>query len=156
MRFLAPVLLLTTALWAQDYKGPIPPKADIPYLLHASTLVETEVQEARKESKKNETLYWVEGAASPARTPLAEPIFIIRAEKLRPEKIEMYRFTPKKDRRELLLKDRPGKNDAAPLHLSVTKVGRDIYKIEASEVLPNGEYSLSPSGSDDVFSFQVY
>ena len=94
--------------------------------------------------------------SSPARTPLAEPIFIIRIEKLQPEKIEMYRFTAKKDRRELLLKANPKKGDAAPLHLAVTKVGKDIYRIEASEVLENGEYSLSPSGTNQVFSFQVY
>ena len=156
MRSLAPVLLFTSALWAQDYKGPVPPKPDVPYLLHASSLVETEIQVAHEEKNKNDTLYWIDGPASPARTPLAEPIFIIRAEKLRPEKIEMYRFTAKKDRRELVIKDKPKKDDAAPLHISVTKVGRDIYKIEASEVLPNGEYSLSPSGANQVFSFQVY
>jgi hypothetical protein len=71
----------------------------------------------------------------------------------------MYRFTAKKDRREVLLKDNP-KRDEGPLHVSVTKVGRDLYKIEASEVLANGEYSLSPSGtgpgSNQTFSFQVY
>ena len=159
MRFLVPVLLFTAALWAQDYKGPVPPKTDIPYLLHASTLVETEVQTAHEEKKKNETLYWIDGPSSPARTPLAEPIFIIRVDKLRADKIEMYRFTSKKDRRELLLKDNP-KRDEGPLHISVTKVGRDLYKIEASEVLANGEYSLSPSGtgpgSNQAFSFQVY
>ena len=114
MRSLAPVLLFTAALYAQDYKGPVPPKADVLYLLHASTLVETEVQTAHEESKKNETLYWVEGASSPARTPLAEPIFIVKADKLNPEKLDMFRFTPRKDRRELVIKDRPGKNDAAP------------------------------------------
>jgi hypothetical protein len=156
MRLLASLFLFIAALPAQDYQGPVPPKPDIPYLLHASNLVETEVKEAHQEPKKNETLYWVEGASSPARTPLAEPIFILRAEKLRPEKIEMYRFESKKDRRELILKDKPKKGDAAPLHLSVTKVGKDLWKIEASEVLPNGEYSLSPSGSNDVFCFQVY
>src|SRR5260221_9059268 len=107
MRSIASILLFTAALWAQDYKGPVPPKADVPYLLHASTLVETEVQVAHEEKKKDDTLYWVDGPSSPARTPLAEPIFIIRADKLRPEKIEMYRFSPKKDRRELLVKDRP-------------------------------------------------
>jgi len=68
----------------------------------------------------------------------------------------MYRFSSKKDRRELLLKDKPRK-DEGPLHISVTKVGRDLYKIEASEVLPNGEYSLSPAGNSNLaFSFQVY
>ena len=156
MRSIAPLFLFTAALWAQDYKGPVPPKADVPYLLHAASLVEVETQTAHEEKKKDETLYWINGASSPARTPLAEPIFIIRVESLKPEKIEMYRFTQKKDRRELLLKQNPKKNDAAPLHLSVTKVGRDIYKIEASEVLENGEYSLSPFGTNEVFSFQVY
>jgi hypothetical protein len=143
-------------LLAQDYTGPTPPKADVPYLLHASTLVELRSDVAKKETKKSSTLYWLEGAASSQRTPLAEPIFIIRTEKLNAEKIEMYKFEVNKSRRELELKDRPGKNDPRPLHLAVTKLGRDLYKIEASEQLPNGEYSLSPSGSDQVFSFQVY
>lgn len=151
------MLALTAAtLLAQDYTGPTPPKADVPYLLHASTLIETEKTEAKQEAKKNSTLYWVEGAASSARTPLAEPIFIIRTEKLNAEKIELYRFDVTKSRRELELKDRPGKNDPHPLHVAVTKLGPDLYKIEASEQLPNGEYSLSPSGTNEFFSFQVY
>jgi hypothetical protein len=145
-----------TLLAQTDYTGPIPAKADVPYLLHASTLVETQASEAKQETKKNATLYWVEGAASSAKTPLAEPIFIIRVEKLNPDKIEMYQFAVNKGRRELEIKDRPGKNDPHPLHVAVTKLGKDLYKIEASEVLPNGEYSLSPSGSNQVFSFQVY
>lgn len=151
------MLALTAAtLLAQDYNGPIPPKADVPYLLHASNLVETQVSEATQESKKDGTLFWVAGAASSARTPLAEPIFIIRAEKLNPDKIEMYQFDVNRGRRELMLKDRPGRNDARPLHLAVTKLGKDLWKVEASEQLQNGEYALSPSGSDQVFSFQVY
>ncbi len=148
--------LTATALLAQDYTGPTPPKADVPYLLHASTLVETQVSEAKQETKKGSTVYSVEGAASSARTPLAEPIFIIRTEKLNAEKIELYRFDVTKSRRELEIKDRPGKNDPHPLHVAVTKLGKDLYKIETSEQLPNGEYSLSPSGSNQVFSFQVY
>lgn len=151
------LLALTAAtLLAQDYTGPTPAKADVPYLLHASNLVETQASEAKQESKKDGTLFWVEGTESTARTPLAEPIFIIRAEKLNPDKIEMYQFDVNKGRRELMLKDRPGKNDARPLHLTVTKLGKDLWKVEASEQLPNGEYSLSPSGSNQVFSFQVY
>jgi hypothetical protein len=154
-----PVLLLLSAcaaLGAQDYKGPVPPKPDVPYLLHASNLIEAEVQTANKEEKKNETTFWINGEASPVKTPLAEPIFIIRAEKLRPESIELYRFEVKNRRRELTLKDTPKNGDTRPLHLTVTKVGDRIYRVEASEVLPNGEYSLSPSSTDDVFSFQVY
>jgi hypothetical protein len=151
------MLALTAGLLlAQDYTGPTPPKADVPYLLHASTLIETQVSEAQKETKKNSTLYWVDGAESTAKTPLAEPIFIIRIEKLNPDKIELYHFEVNKGRRELELKDRPGKNDAHPLHVAVTKLGKDLYKIEASEQLENGEYSLSPDTSNNVFSFQVY
>ena len=150
------LVISAATLLAQEYTGPVPPKADVPYLLHASTLVETQASEAKQESKKDGTLYWVEGASAAARTPLAEPIFIIKAEKLNPEKIEMYRFDVNKGRRELYLKERPGKNDPRPLHLAVTKVGKDLWRVEASEQLANGEYSLSPSGSNQVFSFQVY
>lgn len=150
------VALTAATLLAQDYNGPVPPKADVPYLLHASTLIETQVSEARQETKKDGTLYWIEGASSPARTPLAEPIFILKADKLNPEKIELYQFDVNKGRRELMLKDRPGRNDARPLHLAITKIGKDLWKVEASEQLANGEYSLSPNGSNQVFSFQVY
>jgi hypothetical protein len=156
MRTLTLAIVAAATLAAQsDYTGPIPPKADVPYLLHASTLVETQVTEAKKESKKGGTLYWIDGASSTARTPLAEPIFIIRTEKLNPAKLELYRFDVNKGRRELTIKDNPGRNDR-PLHLAVTKLSKDLYRVEASEQLPNGEYSLSPSESDQVFAFQVY
>jgi hypothetical protein len=153
---LAAATLLVVKVTAQDYTGPTPPKADIPYLLHASTLIQTQISEAKQETKKGATVYTVEGATSSAKTPLAEPIFIIRTEKLNAERIEMYKFDVVKSRRELEIKDRPGKNDPHPLHVAVTKLGRDLYKIEASEQLPNGEYSLSPSGSNQVFAFTVY
>lgn len=156
MRTLTLVLVSALTLAAQsDYTGPIPPKADVPYLLHASTLVETQVSEAKQESKKGATLFWIEGANASAKTPMAEPIFIIRTEKLVPERIELYRFEVNKGRRELTIKDNPGRNDR-PLHLSVTRLSKDLYRVEASEQLPNGEYSLSPSGSNQVFAFQVY
>jgi hypothetical protein len=99
--------------------------------------------------------YWLDGAASTTRTPLAEPIFIIRTAKLNADKIEMYKMSVNKGRRELTIKDRPGKNDR-PIYVAVTKLGKDLYKIEASEQLANGEYSLSPAGSNQVFSFEVY
>jgi hypothetical protein len=157
MRTLLLTLATAVALFAQqdEYHGPTPPKADVPYLLHASNLIETQVSEAKQESVKGGTKFWIEGASSPARTPLAEPIFIVRTEKLNPDKIELYKMDVVKGRRELLIKDKPGKNDR-PLYLSVTKVGKDLYRIEASEQLANGEYSLSPSGSNQVFAFQVY
>lgn len=149
-------LLVPLSAQQDEYHGPEPPKSDVPYLLHASTLVETEITEAQQESKKNDILYWVEGDTSTARTPLAEPIFIVKIDKLIPDKIELYKFDVNKKRRELVIKERPGKNDAHPLHLQVTRLGKGLYKIEVSETLPNGEYSLSPQGSDRVFAFTVY
>ncbi len=157
MRTLVLTLATTMALFAQqdEYNGPIPPKADVPYLLHASNLIETQATEAKQETKKGATLFWIEGTTSAARTPLAEPIFILKTEKLNPAKIELYKFDVTKTRRELTIKDKPGKNDR-PIFLSVVKVGSNLYRIEASEQLANGEYSLSPSGSNQVFTFQVY
>jgi hypothetical protein len=154
--YLTPLFAILSFAQSDDYHGPTPPKSDVPYLLHASTLVPTEATEAHSESKKGDQLYWVDGEASTAKTPLAEPIFIIKIDKLIPEKIELYKFDVNKKRRELVLKDRPGRNDAHPLHVQVTRLGKGLYKIEVSETLPNGEYSLSPQGSDTVFAFQVY
>jgi hypothetical protein len=160
MRMLLPTFcaafLVPLTAQQTDYTGPTPPKADVPYLLHASTLIETEALEAHDEEKKNSRVYWVSGASSAVRTPLPEPIFIIKIAKLNPDKLELYRFEAKKDRRELTLKDRPGRNDPKALHVNVTKVGKDLYRVEAAETLENGEYSLSPSGSNVVFAFQVY
>jgi hypothetical protein len=156
MRMLLLALSAVSLLTAQDYNGPLPAKPDVLYLLHAATLIETPGAEAKQETKKGDTTYWVEGTAATVKTPLAEPIFILQANKLNPDKIELYRFTVTKTRRELTIKERPGRNDPKPLHLIVTKLGKDLYKVEVSEQLANGEYSLSPSGSNQVFSFSVF
>ncbi|MCX6638717.1 MAG: hypothetical protein NT090_26990 [Acidobacteria bacterium] len=79
-----PFIALSLAA-AQKYQGPRPPKPDLPYLLHASRLVETEVAEAREEKRKDDTVYVISGASSPARTPLAEPILLVETEKLQEE-----------------------------------------------------------------------
>ncbi len=42
------------------------------------------------------------------------------------------------------------------MHLSLRRLGDGLYRIEANEFLPNGEYALSPEGSNTVFCFQVY
>ena len=47
--------LLASALLsfgAEKYTGPLPPKSDIPYLVHADTLIETEAGDAREETRK--------------------------------------------------------------------------------------------------------
>lgn len=144
------------AAQSPEYNGPTPPKADVPYLLHASNLVETEATMANEEQKKNESTFWLEGASSSVRTPLAEPIFILKAAKLRPEKIQLYKMDVKRGRREVTIKNNPGRNDARALHLNITRLGGDLWKVEASEILANGEYTLSPDGTNDAFAFQVY
>ena len=157
---IAPALALGFALvsviHAEDYKGPRPPKADTPYLLHASNLIATEEVEAHQESKKNDDTFTISGAASSVKTPLAEPIFLIRTEKIRADDLELYRFDVKGGHRELSLSSKRKRSESGPFHLSVTKLDKDLYRVEADEPLENGEYSLSPHGSNRAFCFQIY
>ncbi len=148
-------LLFAAALGfaADKYDGPKPPKDDVPYLLHASNLIATEKQEAKRESGKNADTYLVSGASSTARTPLAEPIFMIQAERLSPERIELYRFDSKGGQRAVTLSKRKG---GKVLRLTVRRLEGRLWRIEAAEPLENGEYALMPDGSDVLFCFQVY
>ncbi len=143
----------------KKYTGPKPPKPDMPYLLHASNLVPLEKGSAAEESRKDETANVVKGAASTARTPLAEPIFLLASEKLVPEKLELYRVTVSKSgNREVTVPKNPKKmKDAAkPIRLSVAKLDGGLFRLEATEALEIGSYCLSPSGSQDVYCFDVY
>ena len=149
---LAAIVLLSAA---EKYTGPLPPKPDIPYLLHGSTLLETETGQVREESRKNDTNYVVTGASSPARTPLAEPIFIIDAQKSSPERFELYRMDVKGGNREVSFSGRRRGGNRA-LHLAVTPLGGHLYRIEADEPLENGQYTLSPSGDNRAFCFEIY
>jgi len=155
MRFVPILLLATLAAVADDYTGPRPPKPDVLYLVHAANLLPTEVTEAQQDGKKDETTFSVSGAASSVRTPLAEPIFLLRSEKIKPNALELYRFEVKNGRRQLTL-SKKRKDNTGPFHLSITKLDKDLYRVEADEALENGEYSLSPNGSNSVFCFQVY
>ncbi len=149
------VLLASAVLAADKYTGPRPPQPDIPYLLHASKLIPTEVVEAREEQKKNESTYIIPGASSPARTPLAEPIFLIEADKINPERLELYRLEVKGGQREITVSQKR-RGGPRPLKLSVTRIDGRLYRVEAGEMLENGEYSLSPSDSNKAFCFEVY
>ena len=51
MRLLAFLLAGLSLTAAEKYAGPKPVKADIPYLMHADTLIETEAVEARNETR---------------------------------------------------------------------------------------------------------
>jgi hypothetical protein len=48
------------------------------------------------------------------------------------------------------------KNAAKPIHLTVTKLDDNLFKVEVDQPLENGEYTISPEGSNDTFNFQVY
>ena len=142
---------------SKPYTGPRPPKPDVPYLLHAATLVETEAVEAKEEKRKDESVYAVDGPSSSARTPLAEPIFLFQAEKLQAEKLEIYKLTVKNGRREIVFPDSPKKRrEIRPAHVVVTRLAESLYRIKANEGLDNGEYAITPAGSNQVFLFQVY
>ena len=156
--FFALALLLPLQAW-QKYTGPRPPKPDIPYLLHASTLLETERTEAKEEQRKDENAAVIDGAASPVKTPIPEPIFLFLSDKIAPEKLEMYKLdVTKSGNREVTFPaaGKKRKDGARPVHLSTSKLDGALYRIEASEVLDQGEYCLSPSGTNQVFCFQVF
>ena len=139
----------------QKYSGPRPSKPDLPCLLHGDELVPTEALEAKEEGKKDEVLYTMAGASSPVRTPLASPIFLMQAEKIQPERLALFKLDSRNGRREILFKKK--KQNTRPLLLTVNRLSSDnLYRIEVVQSLENGEYSLSPEGSNQVFCFQVY
>src|SRR5947199_9365525 len=100
-RVVPALLACVFTLSGQKYTGPQPPKPDLPYLWHADNLVPTEPGEAKEESRKDEILYVVDGATSAAATPLASPIFLIRAEQIAPDKLEIYKLESRNGRREV-------------------------------------------------------
>ena len=150
------VLLLSGALFAQKYDGPRPPKKDVIYLVHADNLVPTEMGDAKEEGKKNDPVYTFPGASSPARTPLAEPIFILDSDSIKPDSVELYRMDVKSGHREVKVSGGSRHSGGKALRLSVSKLDRGLYKLEASEPLDPGEYVLSPTGGSHVFCFEVY
>ncbi len=141
---------------ADKYMGPRPARADVPYLLHADTLIETEVGRATQETRKDQTIATLNGASSPVKTPLSEPIFIIRTDRQQADKFELYRLEPKNGKREVVVGQKKGKGVARPVYLQITRLDDKLFKIEVDEPLENGEYSLTPEGSDDTFSFAIY
>lgn len=141
---------------AEKYSGPRPPKPDLPYLLHADNLVATETGVAKAETRKDYEYAVLDGATSPVKTPLAEPIFIIQSDKLAVSKLAAYKLEVKNGKREVVVGHKNPKNVSKPLHLNVTRLDDNLYRVELDQPLENGEYALSPEGSNDTFSFQVY
>lgn len=153
-----PLFVFTAfALSAADkYTGPRPPKPDIPYLLHADRLVPTEVAEAHEENHKNEATYTIPGASSSARTPLEEPILIMDAQQIAPDRMELYKVDVRNGNREVTIGQKGRRGSSRPIHVLVTRLAGKLYRVEADDPLDNGQYCLSPDGSNRVFCFEIY
>src|SRR5579871_58847 len=153
LRILPLLLAAVFAAAGQKYNGPVPAKPDLPYLKHADNLIATEAKEAKEEKKKDEILYMIEGASSPARTPLAAPIFLLQADKLSPDRLGLYKLEVKNGHREVLTSP---KHPLKGIRTVVSRLGGNLYRIEVDESLEPGEYAFSPEGPNTVFCFQVY
>jgi hypothetical protein len=137
------------------YSGPRPAKPDVPYLLHADNLLETEMSEAREQPGKDAITYIISGATSPARTPLAGPLFLFQSDKISPQQLQLYKLEIKGGQREITFSKKKGRT-AQPIRLEFRRLEENLYRIEVDESLETGEYSLTPEGSNQVFCFQVY
>ena len=156
MRFSILFLFASAALFGQKYDGPRPAKPDVPYLRIASKLVEADSGDATEEKRKDGTAFVVQGASAQARTPMAEPSFVMESNKLVPERIQLYRMDVKNGHREVFIPFKARRDGVRPLRLTVTKLTGNLFRLEAGETLEPGEYSLSPENSNQVFCFQVY
>ena len=151
-----PILIVAAlcAALAQKYSGPKPPKPDLPYIKHAEDLLPTEATQAKEEKlKKDDVLYAVAGASSPAKTPLASPIFLFLSDTLAPDKLQLFKLEVKNGRREIVFGP---KKKPQPFRLDVTRLDGNLYRLEVGESLERGEYSITPEGSNQVFCFQVF
>ena len=151
LRVFLSIVVAACAATAQKYDGPKPPKPDLPYIKHAETLLPTEAVEAKTQKKKDDTLYIVDGANSPAKTPLAAPILLFENGKINPENLQLFRIESKEGHRELDLQ-----KNGEPIRIEVTKLGDTLSKIEPDDGLDPGEYALLASGSNQVFCFAVF
>ncbi len=152
LRSILLLLMAALAAPAQKYDGPRPPKSDLPYLKHADNLVPTEAVVAKEEGKSKNTTFVIDGANSPAVTPLASPVFLLKAEKIVPEYLELYRLESKNGRRTVVPTRTP------PIRLEATRLTSDqIWKIEVDESLDPGEYSLTVQNdpSNQAWCFRV-
>ncbi len=139
----------------QKYAGPPPPKKNVPYLVHADNLIETEARTATEQKKKDDTIYTISGDKSTTRTPLASPLLVIETSGMDAGKFQLFRLEVKNGHREVTFR-KNGKGGGTPLMTEITKVSGSLYQIRVVDSLPAGEYSLSPDGSNDVFCFEVF
>jgi len=144
-------LLASAMAGAQKYDGPPPAKPDLPYLKQAATLIPLEVAEAREEKGKDGAVLTIDGAESRVKTPISLPIFILKAEKLAPERLQLYKLEVKGGYREF------GRNPPEVIHMEVTRLNAGgLVRIAVSDPLEAGEYALGGQDSRQVFCFQVF
>src|SRR5271154_4888643 len=129
---------------------------DIPYLVHASNLIETEVAQARQENHKDDSKFAIAGASSSARTPLAEPVFLIDAQQISPQSFELYRLDVKGGNREVSVNSSRRRGGSRALPRAEKQVSCPLHRVEWAEPLENGEYALSPNGDNRAFCFEIY
>ena len=153
-RWILPLFAIAVAAaQTPKYAGPVPPKTDLPYLKHANNLVETEAVDFKEDRTNDDVLFTVPGDASPAKTPLALPVFLIKTVKLNPERLQMYRLEAKNGHREITLS---GKKRADIIHVRVTRLTADgLFRMEVADGLDSGQYVLSLDGTDRGFCFEI-
>jgi hypothetical protein len=80
---------------------------------------------------------------------------LFESDKITPESLQLYRLDVKNGNRVVAVGKR---KSTRPLRLMVKPLGDRLFRIEVNEGLgiENGEYSLSPEGSNAVFCFGVY
>jgi hypothetical protein len=156
MRRILTGIILVIGLSAQTkYAGPKPEKKDVAYLIHASTLVQTEIARPVPKDDGGTTTWSIPGESSLAKTPLALPAFIIDASAIAPLKLQLYQFELKGAHRELMLaKNGTGENQ--PILITVANLSGTLYRIEVVNEVPNGEYGLTIPGSNQFFCFSVF
>ncbi len=153
----AGILAAGLVLAQAKYSGPRPPKPDVPFLLVLDKLTEIESGMATQADGKNEATYSVNGATSPVRTPMAEPIFLFQSEKINPETLSLFKMNVSGGKRTISIPSgRRAKNAPRPISFLTTPLGGGLFRIEVNEFIDNGEYCFSPDGSNQVFCFTTY
>jgi hypothetical protein len=90
------------------------------------------------------------------KTPLASPIFLFDSQKIAPEQLEVYRVESKNGQREVVFSKKKRDKNPQSFRLSIERVTGNLYRLEVVESLADGEYCLTPNGTNHVFCFQVY
>ncbi len=149
-------LIAAPLLPAQKYKGPVPPKPDLPYIVHGNDLVATDVADAKEETRKDLKVYVIQGPGAKARTPLAGPVFLFQAERIPVDRLKLYPLQAKAGQREVAFHVKKPKESAQPARLNITKLGETLFRIEVVDTLAGGQYGISPDGSNQVYCFEVF